>query len=357
MKRRVVMKAFLALGLALVSSVVSAQTINPTPQKPAVIRISYNAVELMGSKIVQWEPEHAMGTIFKNMVETASDGAIKVELYPNAQLGDNKASYEMLRAGNIEGVIATGVLPIFFPEFEVISIPYLFKSPEVAWYVFDNTKYWKDLGERLRQKTGMRLLAMGQNGVRNFTHKDKFIKTPADLKGEKIRVMQSPIFVNMMQAFGANAVPIAWSELYSALQTGVVKGQENPISVIIGGSLFEVQKYMTMDAHLWSEDSFVINDKFYSSLPKQYQNIIKQAAKVAETTNRGVETIHSMGPGLELLKEKGMKVYVPTDAEKEAFAKVAQPAVRKYLEEKLGKAPVQGIVDAVSEAEKALGYR
>ncbi len=357
MKRRMVTSVFAVLTLALAPSLVFAQKIHPTPQKPAVIRISYNAVELMNSKIVQWEPEHGMGTIFKNIVESGTDGAIKVELYPNAQLGDNKASYEMLRAGNIEAVIATGVLPIFFPEMEVISIPYLFKSPEIAWWVFDNSDYWKGFAERLRKRTGMRLLAMGQNGVRNFTHKDKFIKSPADLKGEKIRVMQSPIFVEMMKSFGANAVPIAWSELYSALQTGVVKGQENPISVIIGGSLYEVQKYITLDAHLWSEDSLVINDKFWNSLPEEYQVIIKQAAKQAETTNRGIETIHSMGPGLETLKERGMKVYVPTDAEKQAFADVCQPAVRKYLEGKLGKEPIQGIFEAVAQAEKALGYR
>ncbi|MFA6505546.1 MAG: DctP family TRAP transporter solute-binding subunit [Treponemataceae bacterium] len=356
MKRRVLVNALAILSLVATTSPAFAQKINPTPQKPVTLKISYNAVELMGSKIVQWEPEHGMATIFKNMVENATDGAIKVELYPNAQLGDNKASYEMLKAGSIEAVIATGVIPIYFPEFELISIPYLFKSPEIAWWVFDNSKFWRDFSERFRVKTGMRLLAMGQNGVRNFTHKDKFLKKPADLKGEKIRVMQSPIFVNMMNAFGANAVPIAWSELYSALQTGVVKGQENPISVIIGGSIYEVQKYMTMDAHLWSEDSLIISDKFYNSLPKNFQNIIRQAAKVAETTNRGIETIHSMGPGLELLKEKGMKVYVPTDAEKDAFAKVAQPAVQKYLEDKLGKPAVKGMFDAVAEAEKALGY-
>ena len=345
----------LILGLMLVAS--SAFAADPTPQKPAVIRISYNAVELMNSKIVQWEPEHGMGTIFKNIVESSTDGAIKVELYPNAQLGDNKASYEMIRSGLLEAAIGTGVLPIFFPEFEVISIPYLFKSPEIAWHVFDNSSYWKGFMERFRQRTGMRLLAMGQNGVRNFTHKTKFIKSPADLRGEKIRVMQSPIFVEMMKSFGANAVPIAWSELYTALQTGVVNGQENPISVILGGSLYEVQKYMTMDAHLWSEDSLVINEKFYSSLPKDMQNIIRQAAKIAETTNRGIETIHSMGPGLETLKERGMVVYVPTDKEKEAFAKIAQPAVVKYLEGKIGKDPVQGILKAVDEAERALGYK
>jgi C4-dicarboxylate-binding protein DctP len=344
------------LSLALISFPSFAQE-RPTPQKPAVIRVSYNAVELMNSKIIQWEPEHGMGTIFKNMVESGTDGAIKVELYPNAQLGDNKASYEMIRSGQLEAAIGTGVIPIFFPEFEVISIPYLFKSPEIAWWVFDNSAYWKGFSERFRAKTGMRLLAMGQNGVRNFTHKDKFIKSPADLKGEKIRVMQSPIFVKMMESFGASAVPIAWSELYTALQTGVVKGQENPISVIIGGSIYEVQKYMTMDAHLWSEDSLVLNDKFYNRLPKDMQVIIKQAAKVAETTNRGIETIHSMGPGLQTLKERGMQVYVPTDKEKEAFAKVAQPAVLSYLEGKLGKEPIQGIMGAVAEAEKALGYK
>ena len=297
-----------------------------------------------------------MGYIFKNIVESSSNGAIKVELYPNSQLGDNKASMEMVMDGSLEACIETGVIPGIYPEFQVISIPYLFKSPEIAWYVFDNSKYWADLKKDFTAKTGMRLLSMGQNGVRHFSHSSKVFKTPADLKGEKIRVMQSPIFVKMMEAFGANAVPMAWSELYTSLQTGVVSGQENPISVVVANNLQEVQQYITLDGHLWSEDGFLMNEAFFQSLPKVFQDIILQAARQAEATNRGIETIHSNGPGFEKLVNEGINIYVPSMSEKQAFADVAQPPVVEYLKEEIGDSAVDGMLNAVKDAEAALGY-
>lgn len=344
----------LVLALVLTLSVVALGA--PTPQNPVTLKVSYNAPETLSTDVVQWEQEHGMGVIFKNIVEAGTGGAIKVELYPNSQLGDNVVSIDMTMSGSMEAVIGTGVLPSVYPKFEVISIPYLFKSPEIAWWVFDNSQYWVDLKEDLRQSTGLRLLAMGQNGVRHFTHKSKFMKTPADLKGEKIRVMESPIFVRMMQAFGANPVPIAWTEVYTSLQTGVVSGHENPVSVIAANNIHEVQDYLTLDGHLWSEDFFVISDEFYSSLPRDMQIVIEQAARQAEVVNRGIESIHSNGPGLSKLVRDGMKVYTPTMEEKEEFAKIAQPAVLEYLEGKIGKDAVQGILDAVVEAEAALGY-
>jgi tripartite ATP-independent transporter DctP family solute receptor len=352
MKKIVISSLVIALVLGLSTMVFAA----PTPENPVVLRISYNAPEMLNTDVVQWEQEHGLGVIFKNIVESGTGGAIRVELYPNSQLGDNVASIDMTMSGAIEAVIGTGVLPSIYPRFEVISIPYLFKSPEIAWWVFDNSQYWADLKEDLRKTTGLRLLAMGQNGVRHFTHRSKFIKTPDDLRGEKIRVMESPIFVRMMQSFGANPVPIAWTEVYTSLQTGVVAGHENPISVIAANNIHEVQDYLTLDGHLWSEDFMVISDAFYSSLPREMQVIIEQAARQAEVVNRGIETIHSNGPGLSKLIRDGMKVYTPTMEEKEAFARIAQPAVIEYLEDKIGKEPVQGMLDAVAEAERALGY-
>lgn len=343
------------LCLLLVVSMVS-MAVNPTPDNPVVMRISYNAPETLNTEVVQWEQEHGLAFIFKNLVESGTDGAVKVELYPNAQLGDNKASVEMVMNGSIQGCIETGVLAGFYPEFEVINIPYLFKSPEIAWYVFDNSEYWTNLKEDMREKTGLRLLAMGQNGVRHFSHSDKFIKSPADLKGQKMRVMQSPVFVRMMKAFDANPVPMAFSELYTSLQTGVVDGQENPVSVIAVNNLNEVQNYLTLDGHLWSEDGFVINDDFYNSLPEDIQVIMMQAARQAEVVNRGIETIHSSGPGLEKLKDEGMNIYVPTMEEKTAFAEIAQPPVVEYLQDKIGEETVAGMLEAVSNAEEALDY-
>jgi len=345
------------LTLTLFTAVSVVLASNPTPENPATIRISYNATTMIDCEVLQWEEEQAMAAIFKNIVESRTDGAIKVKLYPNSQLGGAKDSVEMVMSGTIEGAIGTSVLSGFFPEFEVFSIPYLFKSEEIAWEVFDNSKYWANLKENLRKKTGLRLMAMGQNGVRNFTHNSKFIKSPEDLKSEKFRVMQNPIYVKMMKAFNAIPVPMAFVELYTSLKTNVIQGEENPVSVIVANKLYEVQHYLTLDAHTWSEDAFVLNDKFYNSLPKEMQVILNQAARQAEIANRGSETIHSNGVGLKKCIEKGMKVYVPTMKEKMRFEEVAQPPVIEYLKEKIGEAVVNGMLDAVDEAEQKLGYK
>jgi len=340
----------------------SAEKVEAQPQKAApaadqkVIRISLNAPERLNTEVVQWEQEYALADIFKNIVEARAGGRLAVEIYANGQLGDHKSSTEMVQSGGLEATIGTGTMGQFFPPFEILSIPYLFKSEEIAWDFLDNSKFWADFRNEVEEATGMTILAMGQNGVRHFTHTKKQIKTPADLKGERIRVMTSPVFVEMMKAFGADAVPIAWNELYTSLQTGVVAGQENPISVIAGNGIYEVQNYISLDGHLWSEDYFIINSDFLNSLDADLQQIVWAAAKQAEVVNRAVETIHSQSTGLAKLKEMGMEIYTPTVEEKKAFAEIAQPAVLKYLKTKIDARYVDGIIAAVKESEAKFGY-
>ena len=119
----------------------------------------------------------------------------------------------------------------------------------------------------------MRVLAYGETGFRNFTNSKLPIKSPADMKGLKIRVMETPVYVNMVKALGAAPTPIAWSEVYTALQQKVVDGQENPVATIVQAKLYEVQKYMILDGHSYGVDFFLINDKFYQSLPKETQEL------------------------------------------------------------------------------------
>ncbi len=334
----------------------ASQSAPAAPVEQKVIRISLNAPERLNTEVVQWEQEYALADIFKHIVEARAGGRLVVEIYANGQLGDHKSSTEMVQSGGLEATIGTGTMGQFFPPFEILSIPYLFKSEEIAWDFLDNSQFWADFKKEVEAKTGMTILAMGQNGVRNFTHAKKQIKTPADLKGERIRVMTSPVFVEMMKAFGADAVPIAWNELYTSLQTGVVAGQENPISVIAGNGIYEVQKYISLDGHLWSEDYFIINTAFLKGLDPDLQQIVWAAAKQAEVVNRAVETIHSQSTGLAKLKEMGMEIYTPTVSEKKAFADIAQPAVLKYLKTKIDARYVDGIVAAVKESEKKFGY-
>lgn len=322
-----------------------------------VLRIATNGPEILSTEVIQWEQEVGMSYIFENIVEARSGGRIAVEVYTGGQLGDHLAASEMVQSGSLEAVVGTGVMANFFPEFEVLYIPYLFKSEEIAWEFLDNSEYWADFKRRFREDTGMLILAMGQNGTRHFTHIAKNLTSPEDLAGERIRVMTSPIFVEMMQAFDADPVPIAWSELYTSLQTGVVSGQENPISVIATNSLYEVQDYITLDGHLWSEDYFILNEAFYTSLPTDLRQIVLAAARQAEVVGRGIETIHSQGPGLHRLREVGMNIYVPTTAEKQAFADVAQPPVIDYLRERVGSETLERLLADVALAEGRMGYR
>ncbi len=340
--------------------------IPPAPEKkenPAVadaeytIRIAINAPSYQAVPTVQWEQEYALCDIFEHIVEARAGGRINVEVYPDGQLGDHKATCEMAQSGALEAAVGTGTMGQFFAPFEILYIPYLFKSEEIAWDVLDNSQFWKDFCADFEKETGLTVLAMGQNGTRHFTHSKKQIKTPADLKGERIRVMTSPIFVEMMKAFGADAVPIAWSELYTSLQTGVVDGQENPISVISTNALYEVQDYITLDGHLWSEDYFVMNSDFLNSLPADLQQIVQVAAHQAAVVNRAVETIHSQSTGLAHLAEVGMQIYTPTVAEKQQYADIAQPPVLEYLRGKVDAKYIDGLMAAVAESEKKFGYR
>jgi TRAP-type transport system periplasmic protein len=346
------------VGGILVFNVLAANQLNPTPEKPITLRFGYeDRSHWPGtSGVLSPDPEHAYAIIFKQYVESSTNGAVKVDLFSNSVLGGAKEMVEMVKSGSLDLCIETGVMAGSFPKFEVISIPYAFRSPEVAWWVFDNSKFWKDLMDEMEKETGLLCLGMGQNGVRNFTNNVRPIHEPADMEGLKFRVMQSPVFVKMVEGLGANAVPIAWAELYTALQTGVVDGEENPIAIIELGKIYEVQKYITLDEHNWSEDMLVINSKLFHDFPEDIQQIIKIAGIHGAQADRNAEALKSRITDFEKIA-KNMEVYKPTDAEIKKFQEAAQPAVVEYLQDKLGEEVTNDFFGAIDEAEKALGYK
>ena len=324
--------------------------------KPVTLRLGYSDQASWPETAKIPDPEHAYALIFKSYVETATNGAVKIELFPSSQLGGSRDTTEMVKAGTLDLAIETGNMGSFFPEYQVINIPYVFRSDEVAWWVFDNSKFWKDLMAKMEQKTGLVCLGMGQNGVRNFTNNTRSIKEPADMSGIKFRVMQSPVFVKTVESLGAKAIPIAWPEVYTSLQTGVIDGQENPISVIaFVGKLYEVQKYLTLDGHTWSENMLVMNANRLHSLPADVQQIIKIAGLHGARADRAAEAFMSRVIGLDLLKEK-MEVYQPTAEQVAKFQTTAQPAVIEWLKGEVDPQVVDDFLAAVKEAEAALGY-
>jgi TRAP-type transport system periplasmic protein len=303
--------------------------------------------------------KQAQAIAFATMVNSRSGGRINVKVFGGGSLGAEREYVEGIKAGTVEAGIASGVISNFFPTAAITDIPFLFPTSEVAWTVLDGP-----FGDKLRAmfltQTGMRCLAFAEVGFRNLTNNARPIKTPADMKGLKIRVQETPVYLNMMKAVGASPTPIAWTETYSALQTGVVDGEENPIGSILSGKLSEVQKYITLDGHVYGVDWFIINEKFFQSLPPDLQYIVLDAAQASCTVGRGVLT-YINAAGLQTLIDQKMQVYAPTEADVAAFKKAMQPAVIDYLktvvDPKLITEIQQTVADAVAAQKLKAGLK
>jgi tripartite ATP-independent transporter DctP family solute receptor len=234
----------------------------------------------------------------------------------------------------------------------VLDIPYTFSSPVVAWDVLDG-EFGQELAEHCLKETGLRTLAYGETGFRNFTNNKKEVKSPADMKGLKFRVQPIPLYVEMVKGLGGEPTPIAWSELPNALSTGVVDGQENPVGTIYNNKLHKLQKYMILDGHVYGADFIVINDDFFNSLSKVDQAIVKKAARIAGTMGRAIQQFNT-AEGVTKVVAEGMKVHSPTADELAEFKKLAQPAVKEWLAKKLRKDAkwIKKLDDAVAKASK-----
>jgi tripartite ATP-independent transporter DctP family solute receptor len=294
----------------------------------------------------------AGSTVFKSLVENETGGAVKVNLFPAGQLGGEREIAEGVKLGSIQIGMLSGPFSGFCKEAQVFDIPYLFPSLLVAYRTLDGP-FGKELAQECLQKTGMRILTYAQVGYRNFTNSARVIKTPADLKGLKLRVMENPVYMTLVRSMGGAPTPIPWPETYTALQQKVVDGEENPISSIKFAKLYEVQKYLTMDGHTFGVSFMLINEKFFQSLPKEYQTILKDAALTSEVSENGIDNLDN-AVGVQFLKDHGMEVYTPTAAELAQFRAVAQPPVIEYLEKQIGRAWIDKVLNAVKQTEAAL---
>ena len=274
----------------------------------------------------------AAGIIFKNIVEGETN--ISVELFPAKALGDENALVQQVQEGTTQMAIVSGAMSTVCKAADVLNIPYTFASPTIAWDVLDG-KFGKELAEFCLKKSGLRTLAYGETGFRNFTNNVREIKTPADMKGLKFRVQPIPLYVEMVKGLGAEPTPIAWSELPNALAMGVVDGQENPVGVIYNNQLHKLQKYMVLDGHVYGADFIIINDEFFLSLSKKDQSILKKAARIAGTMGRAIQEFNT-AEGVTKVVAEGMKVYSPSASELAQFKKLAQPAVKEWLAGELG---------------------
>jgi len=288
---------------------------------------------------------------FKEYVEKESKGEISVTIFPNNQLGNEREQMEGVQMGTIQMCsISTGTLSAQDPQMLAIDIPYLFGSKAAAYKFLDGP-----MGDRIRdefsKKTGAVMLAYGENGFRHFTNRTRPIKSPADLKGLKMRTQENPAHIAMIKSFGATPTPIPFGELYTALSQGVVDGQENPVSLIESSRLHEVQKYLTLDGHFYSPFVLIINGDLYNQLTPEQREIVRGGAKAWSVRQREFNNADELR-SLEEMKKTGVEILELDAAQLEEFRAAARDGALPLIEAEAGKEFIAEVIAAELEAEK-----
>jgi TRAP-type transport system periplasmic protein len=305
-------------------------------------------------------PDQAASVVFKSMVESGTNGEIEVQIFPASVLGKERESMEQLQKGLIQAYIASaGAMATFWPMVGVLDTPFAIPNYSVAYDVFDG-KFGDKLKKSILDKAKVRCLEVTDAaGFFSFTNSKKQVKTVDDLKGVKYRTMSLPSHIAFFKAMGASAIPIAWSEVFTSLQTGVVDGQHNPLGQIISGKIYEVQKYLSLTNHIFSTHWFLMNEDFFKGLTPDEKKVVLDAAQVAKVASRGITRVYlSTDKGLPFLAKK-MEVYQPSAKERETFAKVAIPAMKQWVKENLkdeGVALQNDFLKTIADSSKRLGY-
>ncbi|MYN09679.1 TRAP transporter substrate-binding protein [Pseudoduganella aquatica] len=272
---------------------------------------------------------------FKELAEAATKGRVKVEIYPNSQLYKDKEELEALQLGSVQ-MLAPSLSkfgPLGVKEFEVYDLPYILPSKAALERVNDGP-VGKALLKKLEAK-GIVGLAFWDNGFKEMTA-NKPLRTPADFKGTKMRIQSSKVLDAQMRALGANPQVLAFSEVYQAMQTGVVDGSENTPSNIYTQKVHEVQKHLTVSDHGYIGYAVIVNKKFWDALPADVRTALDGAMK--ESTKYANDIAQKENDAaLEAIKKSGKtEVYTLTAQEKAAWRAAMQP-VQKTMEERIGK--------------------
>ena len=260
-----------------------------------------------------------------------SGNKISVKLFPAGQLGGDLQTVSALQGGTLDlTVLNSGLLVGLDKRFAVLDFPFLFDTPEGADFIVDGA-----IGQKLHASLadkGLVGLGYWELGFRNVTNSKRAITKLEDFQGLKIRVLQSPLFIELFNTLGAAATPMAWPEVYSALEQRVVEGQENPYTTILGAKFQEVQKYVSETRHIYNAQSVLVSKKTWDSLTAEEQGLIKAAVTEAGAFQRQLSR-DSMGSALDGLKKGGMQHNALAPAEIARIRDKIKPVVEKFGKE------------------------
>jgi tripartite ATP-independent transporter DctP family solute receptor len=284
---------------------------------------------------------------FKKFMETASKGSVEVSIFPSSQLGNEKQLIEGVQMGNIEmALITTATMTNFVPQVGVFDLPYLFPDVRTAEAILDG-----ELGRKVLSyfpSKGMHAFGYGLVGVRVFSNSKRPIKSLADMKGLKLRSIESPVFIEMYRALGTNPVAMPWGETQQALKTGVVDGWDNSLYFFSLTKNTELgQKYVTVSDHIYSACVLIANPKWFASLPKDIQSLFREGAHEWSLINRATVATKKTDAITSLLKAGAEITFLSPEAKAEFVQ--ATRKVHKSLESSFGKEIIE---EAYKEIDK-----
>lgn len=298
-------------------------------------------------------PETRAMKAFKQYVEFHSNGEVDVQLL-HGGVGGDRELLENVR-NNIFQMTATtdGALASFYPKVQVLSVPYLFRSTRSAMTFMNEAPIMDDFVKDVEETSGLRIIGFAADGFRNFVNNKHPIKMPKDLEGLKLRSMESPVMISLMESLGAAPTPIPFPESAMAIRQGVVDGGENPPSTVINGGWAEVIKYMSLDEHIFSAVFTYVNPSFLDGLDEQSRAAVLDGVQLYDSI-----MLAGKGQGYltdtQRIRDMGVEVYVNSPEEKQALRDASQQPVIDFLSEELGAEFVQNFIAEVKETEGKL---
>jgi TRAP-type transport system periplasmic protein len=313
MNRRSLLKLAAAVALALPAAPVVAQT-----------EIKFGHVGEPGSLFASSAEE------FAKKANAKLGAKAKVVVYGSSQLGGDKELLQKLKLGTVDMALPSTVMSSETDIFGVFEMPYLVKDRKHMARI-EKEVFWPKLAPEAEKK-GLKVIAVWENGYRHITNSKRPINKPQDLQGIKLRVPEGKWRVKMFQTYGANPSPMKFSEVFTALQTGVMDGQENPFTQIHSAKFQEVQKYLTLTGHVYTPAYVTVGAKKWASLPADVRKILEDTAK---ETQAFVYSEAEKGEGelLGKLKSAGMQVNTP---DKDAFVAASKPVYEEFAKEVAG---------------------
>lgn len=299
--------------------------------------------------------------VFKNYVENASNGAITVELFIGTQLcGNGEECIQGVADGSIDVYVTTsGGAASAFPYIQIFDLPYLMSDDRIAEEVLTSTSITKELRDKVLADSGdtVRLMTIGNTGGwRSFANTERRVETPADLEGLKLRTIQADLAIELTEALGASPTPIAWPELFTSLQTGVVEGTANGITDIMSMKFPEAGlQYLTLDGHSYMGAIWVMNNQKFMGMDDDMKRVVVdgfaalQQATFASPKRKSIEAYEEFTAG-------GGDIYVPTPEQKEAFQAAAEPVYDWFASNVDGGEEIlASFRAAIAEAEEEVG--